>query len=150
MFFFSVEGKIYYVNTLLKCHFCIQMITHHFLLSKVSRHIQTIPRINAHLLYPILCTKYSTRHKLYCPVYILICFHGNQHCVASCHYLYAWGVLQEVDVISTVGPQYSYSLSSIITIFIWSPSIINIYILTLVVIVVISLLRTYISGPHQL
>ncbi len=30
------------------------------------------------------------------------CFHGNQRCVASCHYFYTWGVLQEVDVISMV------------------------------------------------
>ncbi len=50
--------------------------------------IHTIPGINAHLLYPILCPwKYSIRHLLYCPVCIFG-FHGNQHCVASCPYFY--------------------------------------------------------------
>ncbi len=72
-----------YVSTLLHCHFCIQIITHHFLLSKVSRPIHTIPGINAYLLYPILLQwKYSIRHKLlYCPVCVFGC---NQRCVASC------------------------------------------------------------------
>ncbi len=67
-----------------------------------------IPGINAHLLYPILCPwKYSIRHKLlYCPVCIFGCFHVNQHCVASCHYFYTSGVLQEVDIISTVRPYW--------------------------------------------
>ncbi len=97
------------MNTLLYCHFCIQMITHHFLLSKVSRPIHTIPGINAHLLYPILCSwKYSIRHKLlYCPVCFFDYFHGNQHCVASCYYFYTLGVLQEVNVINTVRPYMS-------------------------------------------
>ncbi len=96
-----------YMNRLLHCHFCIQIITDHFLLSKVSHPIHTILGINAHLLYPILCPwKYSIRHKLlYCPVCIFGCFHGNQRCVASCHYFYTWGVLQEVDIIGTVRPQ---------------------------------------------
>ncbi len=95
-----------YMNTLLHCHFCIQIITDHFLLIKVSHSIHTIPGINAHLLYPILCSwKYSITHKLlYCPVCIFGCFHGNQRCVASCHYFYTWGVLQEVDIISMVRP----------------------------------------------
>ncbi len=95
-----------YMNTLLHCHFCIQIITDHFLLSKVSLPIHTIPGINAHLLYPILYPwKYSIRHKLlYCPVCIFGCFHGNQRCVASCHYFYTWRVLQEMDIISTVRP----------------------------------------------
>ncbi len=81
------------MNTLLHCHFCIQIITHHFMLSKVSRPIHTIPGINAHLLHPILCPwKYSIRHKLlYCPICIFGCFHGNHHCVVSCHYFYTWG-----------------------------------------------------------
>ncbi len=94
-----------YMNTLLHCHFCKQLITDHFLLSKVSHHIYTIPGINAHLLYPILCPwKYSIRHKLYCPVCIFGCFHGNQRCLASYHYFYTWWVLQEVDIISKVKP----------------------------------------------
>ncbi len=82
-----------YVNTLLHCHFCVQIITDHFLLNKVSHPIHIIPGINAHLLYPMLCPwKYSIRHKLlYCPVYMFGCFHGNQYCVASCHYFYTWG-----------------------------------------------------------
>ncbi len=104
--FFLVGGQNMYMNTLLHCHFCIQIITDQFLLSKVSHPIHTISRINAHLLYPILCPwKYSITHKLlYCPVCIFDCFHDNQHCVASCHYFYTWGVLQEVDIISTVRP----------------------------------------------
>ncbi len=106
---FLVGGQNMYMNTLLHCHFCIQIITDHFLLIKVSHTIHTIPGINAHLLYPILCLwKYSMRHKLlYCPVCFFGCFHGNQHCVASCHYFYTWGVLQEVDIISTVRPYTS-------------------------------------------
>ncbi len=96
-----------YMNTLLHCHFCIQIITDHFVLSKVSHPIHTIP-INAPLLYPILCPwKYSIRHKLlYCPVCIFACFHSNQRCVASYHYFYTCGVLQEVDIISTVRPYF--------------------------------------------
>ncbi len=95
-----------YMNTLVHCHFCIEIITDHFLLSMVSCPIHTIPGINAHLLYPILCPwKYFIRHKLlYCPVCIFGCFHGNQRCVASYHYFYTWGVLQEVNIISTVRP----------------------------------------------
>ncbi len=63
-----------YVNTLLDCHFWIQIITDHFLLNKVSHPIHTMPGTNAHLLYPILCPwKYSIRHKLlYCLVCILV------------------------------------------------------------------------------
>ncbi len=34
------------------------------------------------------------------------CFHGNQRCVASYNYFYTWGVLQEVDIISTVRPYH--------------------------------------------
>ncbi len=104
--FFLVGGQNMYINTLLLCHFCIQIITDHSLQSKVSHPIHTIPAINAHLLYPILCPwKYSIRHKLlYCPVCIFGCFHGNHRCVASYHYFYTWGVLQEVDIISTVRP----------------------------------------------
>ncbi len=62
-----------YVNTLLHCHFCIQIITNNFLQSKVSH---PIPGINAHLLYPIVCPwKYSIRHTLlYCPVCIVYCW----------------------------------------------------------------------------
>ncbi len=83
-----------YINTLLHCYFCIQIITDHFLLSKVSRPIHTIPGINAHLLYPILCSwKYSISHKLlYCSLCIFGCFHDNQRCVASCHYFYTLGI----------------------------------------------------------
>ncbi len=75
------------MKTLLHCHCCIQIITHHFLLSKVSPPIHTLLWINADLLYPILCPwKYSISHKLlYCPVRILSCFHGNQHYIASCY-----------------------------------------------------------------
>ncbi len=100
-----------YMNTLLHCHFCIQIITDHFLLNQVSHPIHNIPGINAHLLYPILCPrKYSIRRKLlYCPVCIFCCFHGNQRCVASYHYFYTWGILQEVDIISTVRT-YKFSL----------------------------------------
>ncbi len=95
-----------YMTTLLHCHFCIQIITDHFLLIKVSHPIHTIPGINAHLLYHILCSwKYSIKQKLlYCPVCIFGCFHGNEICVASWHYFYTWGILQEVDIISTVRP----------------------------------------------
>ncbi len=91
--FFLVRGQHMYMNTLLHCHFCIQIITDHFLLSKVSRPIHTIPGMNAYLLYPILCPgKYSIRHKLlYCPVCIFGCLHGNQCCVASYHYFYTLG-----------------------------------------------------------
>ncbi len=104
--FFLVRRQNMYMNTFLDCHFCIQIITDHFLLSKVSRPIHTIPGINAHLLYPILCPwKYFIRHKLlYCPACIFGSFHGNQPCVVSCHYFYTWGILQEVDIISTVRP----------------------------------------------
>ncbi len=42
------------MSTLLYCHFRIQIITDHFMLSKVSHPIHTIPGINAHLLYPML------------------------------------------------------------------------------------------------
>ncbi len=92
-FFFLVGGQNIYMTTLLHCHFCIQMITHHFLPSKVSRPIHTIPAINAHLLYLLLCPwKYSVKHKLLNgPVCIFGYFHGNQRCVASCHYFYTWG-----------------------------------------------------------
>ncbi len=103
-----------HMNTLLHCHFCIQIITDHFLLSKVSHPIHTIPGINAHLLYPILCPwKYSIIHKLlYCAVCIFGCFHGNQCCVASYHYFYNWGVLLlEVDIISTVIPYYTIQVA---------------------------------------
>ncbi len=104
MVFFSGRAK-YLHEHILHCHFCIQIITDHLLLSKVSHPIHTIPGINGHLLYPILYPwKYSIRHKLlYCPVCILG-FHGNQRCIASYHYFYTWGVLQEVDIISTVRP----------------------------------------------
>ncbi len=90
---FLVGGQNMYVNTLLHCHFCIQIITHHFLLSKVSLPIHAILSINADLLYAMLFPwKYSISHKLlYCPVCIFSCFHGNQHCVASCHYFYTTG-----------------------------------------------------------
>ncbi len=113
--FFLVGGQNMYVNTLLHCHFCIQIITHHFLLSKVSRPIHTKPGINAHL-YAILCPwKYSIRHKLlYCPVCIFGCFHDNQCCVASSHYFYTWGVLQEMDIISTVRPYTGTGFLSLI------------------------------------
>ncbi len=43
------------------------------------------------------------------------CFHGNQHCVAACHYFYTWGVLHELDVIGMMRPygknSYFYLLS---------------------------------------
>ncbi len=94
-------------NTLLHCHFCIQIIARHFLLTKVSPNINTIPWINTHLLYPILfLCEYSISHKLlYCPVCIFWCFPGNQHCIISCHYFYTWDRgLQEVGTISTVRP----------------------------------------------
>ncbi len=56
-----------YMNTLLQCHFCIQIIINDLLLSKVSGPIHTIPGINTHLLYPILCPwKYSIRLILPC------------------------------------------------------------------------------------
>ncbi len=105
-----------YMNTLLHCHFCMQIIPDHFLLIKVSHPIHTIPGINSHLLYPILCPwKYSIRHKLlYCPVCMFGCFHGNQCYVASCHYFYTWGVLQEVDIISTVRPYNIYLKNKIL------------------------------------
>ncbi len=68
--------------------------------------IHTIPGINAHLLYP---WKYSIRHKLlYSSACIFGCFHGNQCCEVSCHYFYIGGILQEVDIISTVRP-YRFS-----------------------------------------
>ncbi len=91
--FFLVGGQNMYMNTLLHCHYCIQIITNHLQLSKVTRPIHTIPGINAHLLYPILCLwKYSIIHKLlYYPLCIFGYFHGNQCCVASCHYFYTWG-----------------------------------------------------------
>ncbi len=84
--FFVFSGRAKYVHQhTSSLHFCIQIITDHFLLSKVSHPIHTIPGINAQLLYPILCPwKYSIRHKLlYCSVRIFGCFHGNQCCVAS-------------------------------------------------------------------
>ncbi len=106
-----------YVNTLLLCHLCIQIITHHFLLNKVSHPVHTIQGINAHLLYPILCPrKYSIRHKLlYCPVCILGCCYGNQCCEASCRYFYALEVLEEVDIISTVRPYNCNNTSSFVS-----------------------------------
>ncbi len=74
--YFLVGVQNMYMNTLLLCHFCIQIINDPFLLSKVSHPIHTIPEINAHLLYPILCPwKYSIRDKLlYCPVCIFWLF----------------------------------------------------------------------------
>ncbi len=82
-----------------------------------TNHNRSLPAkpIHTHLLYPILCTwKYSIRHKLlYCPRCIFGCFHGNQRCVASCHYFYTWEVLQEVDIICTVRP---YTIEMMITI----------------------------------
>ncbi len=49
---YLMGGHNMYMNTLLHCHFCIQIITHHFLLSKVSRPIHTIPGIK-HTYYTL-------------------------------------------------------------------------------------------------
>ncbi len=99
MFFFSGRAKYVHEHT---CALPFLHTNHNRSLpaEQVLTPIHTIPGINAHLLYPILCPwKYSISH-----VCIFGCFHGNQHCVASCHYSYTWGVLQEVDIISTVRP----------------------------------------------
>ncbi len=105
-----------YINTLLHCHFCIQIITDHFLLSKVSCPIHTIPGINAHLLYPILCPwKYSIRHKLlYCPRMYLWLFPWQPTLCSILPLFLYLGVLQEVDIISTVRPcaWRSYTMTS--------------------------------------
>ncbi len=50
--FFSGRAKYVREHTS-ALHFCIQMITHHFMLSKVSRSIHTIPGINAPYLIPL-------------------------------------------------------------------------------------------------
>ncbi len=50
-FFFSGRAK-YVCEHTSALPFLHTIITHHFLLSKVSRPIHTIPGINAHLLYP--------------------------------------------------------------------------------------------------
>ncbi len=61
------------------------------------------------------CIQITTKHKvLYCSVYIFGCFHGNQCCVASCHYFYTWGVLQEVDEINTVRPYVCHMVKACI------------------------------------
>ncbi len=110
MHVFLVGSQNIYLITFLHYQFCIQLITDHFLLSKFSHLIHTIPGINAHILSPILCPwKYSIRRKLlYCPVCIFGCFHGNQRCVASYHYFYTWWVQQKVDIISMVRPYIIY------------------------------------------
>ncbi len=56
------------------------------------------------ILYLMPLEVFYTHKLLYCPVCIYGCFHSNQHCVASSHYFYTWGVLQEVDIISMVRP----------------------------------------------
>ncbi len=80
--------------TLLHCHFCIQIITNHFLLSKVSHPIHTIPGMNkCTLIIPYLMPLevfYQTQI-IILPCMYFGCFHGNQRCVASYHYFYTWG-----------------------------------------------------------
>ncbi len=117
---FLVGGQNMYMNTLLHCHFCIQIITDHFLLIKVSQPIHTIPGINAHLLYPILCPwKYSIRHKLlYCPVCIFWLFPWQPAlCGILPLFLYlGGGVLQEMDIISTMRPYDSVLVGHLVSV----------------------------------
>ncbi len=54
--------------------------------------------------YPMPLEVFYQTQIIILPCMYFGCFHGNQRCVASCHYLYTWEVLQEVDIISTVRP----------------------------------------------
>ncbi len=103
--YFLVGGPNMYVNTLLHCHFCIQIITDHFMLSKIA---------------PL---SYHTKNK--CTLIIpyrmsLEVFYQTQIIILPCmsFWLFPWQPmlcsilllflyfrgLQEVDIISTVKP----------------------------------------------
>ncbi len=102
--FFLVGGQNMYVNTLLHCHFCIQMITHPSLPAEQGLMPHTKNKCTLIITYLMpLEVFYQTQIIILSCMYFG-CFHGNQHCVASYHYFYTWGVLQEVDIISTVRP----------------------------------------------
>ncbi len=52
-----------YVNTLLHCHFCIQILTHHFLLCKVSHH--TINKCRLIIPYLISLPSFVSTYRLF-------------------------------------------------------------------------------------
>ncbi len=112
----------------------LRNIFYHFLLTKVSSPlppIPTIPWINTLISADTLsysswkCSIYQSQIIILSCKYFS-CFHGNQYCVAFCHYFYTWGGggLRKLDaiieVISTVRRYAIIAITSVcLPLFFW-------------------------------